>query len=111
MPSKSKKQYDLMKIASYNKDFADKRGISQEAAREWHKADKDMEKEDKDFYKNLPDHAEDKKTPAKNKRKAKKTKKAPPKVHAKPSMESVIIVVAPIMEAVPSKSTTKMLDW
>jgi hypothetical protein len=47
-----------MKIASYNKEFADKRHIDQDAAREWHKADKEMEKKDKDFYKKLPEHAE-----------------------------------------------------
>ena len=60
MPSKSKKQFDLMKIASYNKDFADKRKISQDAAREWHNADKEEEKKNPSFYKDLPDHAEEK---------------------------------------------------
>lgn len=59
MPSKSKAQYKLFEIASYNKDFAEARHINQEQAREWHKEDKEKRKEDPKWYDNLPEKAED----------------------------------------------------
>lgn len=59
MPSKSKAQYKLFEIASYNKDFAEARHINQEQAREWHAEDKKKRKEDPKWYENLPDKAED----------------------------------------------------
>lgn len=59
MPSKSKAQYRMMQIASYNKDFADKRKIKQSAAVEWHEADKKKRAEDPEWFRNLPDHTDD----------------------------------------------------
>jgi hypothetical protein len=59
MPSKSKAQYKLFEIASYNKDFAEARHINQEQAREWHAEDKKKRKEDPKWYDNLPEKAED----------------------------------------------------
>lgn len=44
MPSKSQKQHDFMKIASKNKDFADKNNISQDVAKEFVDADKKVGK-------------------------------------------------------------------
>lgn len=35
MPSKSAKQHKLMQVVAHNKEIADKRGISQEVAREF----------------------------------------------------------------------------
>jgi hypothetical protein len=106
MPSKSKKQYDLMKIASYNKEFAEKRHIDQDAAREWHKADKEMEKKDKDFYKNLPDHAEDKKKkkPAK-KRTSQRRKREKGEAHEKAGDASMEGVVSSILDLFRSSQT------
>ena len=40
MPSKSKEQADLMRAAAHNKEFADKVGIPQDVAKEFHEADK-----------------------------------------------------------------------
>lgn len=40
MPSTSEKQKKLMTIASHNKAFADKVGIDQKVAKEFHEADK-----------------------------------------------------------------------
>ena len=40
MPSKSKEQEKLMNIAAHDKEFADKVGVPQEVAKEFHEADK-----------------------------------------------------------------------
>lgn len=40
MPSKSDKQRKIMNIAAHDKEFADKVGIPQEVAKEFHEADK-----------------------------------------------------------------------
>jgi len=105
MPSKSKKQYDLMKIASYNKEFAEKRHIDQDAAREWHKADKEMEKKNKDFYKNLPDHAEDSKKKPKKKRTSQRRKREKGEAHEKASDASMEGVVSSILDLFKSSKT------
>lgn len=41
MPSKSKEQHDLMKIAANNAKFAEKVGIPQEVAKEYLEKDKE----------------------------------------------------------------------
>lgn len=40
MPSKSKSQVKLMNAAAHSKEFADKVGVPQKVAREFHEADK-----------------------------------------------------------------------
>jgi len=61
MPSSSKSQYKLMQFASINKAFAEKKGIKQETAKEWHAADVAKKKEDPEWYENLPEKFEKKK--------------------------------------------------
>jgi hypothetical protein len=72
MPSKSKAQYKLMQIASYNKDFAENRGIDMDAAKEWHAEDKKKEKEDPAWFNKLPEKAESETAKKKKKKKRKK---------------------------------------
>lgn len=85
MPSKSKAQYKLMEIASYNTDFAESRGIKQDAAREWHNEDRKKRKEEPEWYAKLPEKAE----PETKKEKRKKPKpKKEKKPKGKPSAES-----------------------
>ena len=43
MPSKSKKQHNLMAAAAHNKEFADRVGVPQEVAREFIEEDKKKE--------------------------------------------------------------------
>lgn len=106
MPSKSKKQFDLMKIASYNKEFAEKRHIDQDAAREWHKADKEQMKKDKDFYKNLPEHAEEKKKPKpKKKRTSQRRKREKGEAHEKATDASMEGMVSSILDLFRSNQT------
>jgi len=83
MPSKSKAQYKLFEIASYNKDFAEARHINQEQAREWHAEDKKKRKEDPKWYENLPEKAED------DDKKDKKEKKSDKKKDDKKGDESM----------------------
>lgn len=45
MPSKSSKQERFMRIASHSKEFADKAGIPQSVAKEFHEEDKKKDKE------------------------------------------------------------------
>lgn len=47
MPSKTAKQRFFMTIAAHDKDFADKAGIDQKVAKEFHQADKAKEAEEK----------------------------------------------------------------
>jgi len=47
MPSKTPRQERFMQIAAHDKEFADKNGIPQEVAKEFHEADK-AKKEKKD---------------------------------------------------------------
>lgn len=61
MPSSSKSQYKLMQFAAINKQFAEKKGIKQETAKEWHEADLAKKKEDPEWYDNLPEKFEKKK--------------------------------------------------
>lgn len=61
MPSSSKSQYKLMQFAAINKEFAEKKGIKQETAKEWHAADVAKKKEDPEWYENLPEKFEKKK--------------------------------------------------
>lgn len=61
MPSSSKSQYKLMQFAAMNKSFAEKKGIKQETAKEWHEADKKKKAEDPEWYENLPEKFEKKK--------------------------------------------------
>jgi len=61
MPSSSKSQYKLMQFAAINKEFAEKKGIKQETAKEWHAADQAKKKEDPTWYDNLPEKFEKKK--------------------------------------------------
>lgn len=61
MPSSSKSQYKLMQFAAINKEFAEKKGIKQETAKEWHAADVAKKKEDPEWYDNLPEKFEKKK--------------------------------------------------
>lgn len=55
MPSKSEKQRRFMEIASKNKDFADKAGIPQEVAKEFHEADKKLKEENENKQKTRRD--------------------------------------------------------
>lgn len=47
MPSKSKKQHNLMAAAAHNKEFADRVGVPQEVARKFIEEDKKKEGESK----------------------------------------------------------------
>lgn len=87
MPSKSKAQYKIMEIASYNKEFADARGMDQKAAQEWHNEDKKKRKEEPKWYDALPEKAE-KKPPAKPKKEKKPAKRK--KVKGESSNEGLI---------------------
>ena len=62
MPSKSKKQHNLMAAAAHNKEFADRVGVPQEVAREFIEEDKKKEGKSK--------------TQDQNKEKASQTKKS-----------------------------------
>lgn len=46
MPSVSEKQRKFMNIAAHDKEFADKVGIPQSVAKEFHEADKKKKKKD-----------------------------------------------------------------
>ena len=60
MPSASVSQYKLMMFAAMNADFAKKKGISQETAKEWHESDEKKKKEDPEWFYNLPERTEKK---------------------------------------------------
>lgn len=72
MPSSSKAQYKLMQIASYNKEFAENRGIDQKMAQEWAAEDKKKRKEDPEWYDKLPEKADSEDPKDKKKTKTKK---------------------------------------
>lgn len=106
MPSKSKAQYKLFEIASYNKEFAEKRGMDQEQAREWHKEDKAKRKDDPDWYDALPEKADGKDDDKEDKgdKKDKKAKKGDE------SMEGMISDVIGSIKSFFSSGTAKEKD-
>lgn len=73
MPSSSKSQFNLMKIAASNEKFAEERGIDFKMAKEWHEKDMELLGEDPEWFKNLPEKLGKKERKEKKaKRKAKK---------------------------------------